>query len=199
MFCISVYKCGTNTTREACDLFHETALSPYFIQSKKVLFDAIYNERQYSHKQTGFFIDIILSFQQNLVPQTAFDSAPGYQIPQRNDYSSQPRNDYPNEYSNQGPGGSHSYGRTQGANASGGPHGHGVSQGQSGPHHQGSMDTMGRPSPWASSNNSSHWSPNPPIAAQVPQSSFAFNSQQSNLNTYGQQVSILNKYLVLML
>nr|XP_049707765.1 serine/arginine repetitive matrix protein 2 isoform X4 [Helicoverpa armigera] len=131
-----------------------------------------------------------------------FETQPSYQNQPRSDYSNAPRNDYirpTNEYSDQGPhGGPHSHA----AQVHGGPHGvagphssgqHGVraSHIQSVPHgsgHQGGVDPMGRPSPWATaSSNQNQWSSNAPVAAQVPQNTYSYNSTQAVNPGFGHQ------------
>ncbi|KAJ8706093.1 hypothetical protein PYW07_010870 [Mythimna separata] len=128
----------------------------------------------------------------------SFDSRPNYQNQPRNDYSNAPRNDYmnqgPNDYNNQGshgPGAPLTHGGIHGSVGphgprpqQGGPHSHGEPHVSGGP--QGPVDN--RPSPWVSAggNNSNQWSA--PMAAQVPQNTFGFNSPQANVNpSYGQQ------------
>uniref|UniRef100_A0A2A4JRP1 DUF4780 domain-containing protein n=1 Tax=Heliothis virescens TaxID=7102 RepID=A0A2A4JRP1_HELVI len=132
-----------------------------------------------------------------------FEAQPTYQNQPRNDYSNAPRTDYirpANDYSDQGPhGGPHSHGGPQ---AHGGPHvptgphssgSHGprpshIQSTSHGSGHQGGMDPMGRPSPWASTgSNSNQWSSNAPVATQVPQSSFGFNSSQPVNPGFGHQ------------
>ncbi|XP_063898414.1 uncharacterized protein LOC110371424 isoform X2 [Helicoverpa armigera] len=131
-----------------------------------------------------------------------FETQPSYQNQPRSDYSNAPRNDYirpTNDYSDPGPhGGPHSHA----AQVHGGPHGvagphssgqHGVraSHIQSVPHgsgHQGGVDPMGRPSPWATaSSNQTQWSSNAPVAAQVPQNTYSYNSTQAVNPGFGHQ------------
>lgn len=131
-----------------------------------------------------------------------FETQPSYQNQPRSDYSNAPRNDYirpTNEYSDQGPhGGPHSHA----AQVHGGPHSvagphnsapHGAraSHIQSVPHgsgHQGGIDPMGRPSPWATaSSNQNQWSSNAPVAAQVPQNTYSYNSTQAVNPGFGHQ------------
>ncbi|CAH0598735.1 unnamed protein product [Chrysodeixis includens] len=132
---------------------------------------------------------------------SSFDPRSGYPNTPRNDFSNQPGSDYisinpSNDYTNKGPHGhpgSHSQG---GPIAPGGSRYGGYSSGSSGSYGQGPsgpsrgqhgqpniQDNMGRPSPWASGSNTNQWSDNQPMAAQIPQNTFNYNSQVQNMNS----------------
>ncbi|XP_026743479.1 uncharacterized protein LOC113505133 isoform X3 [Trichoplusia ni] len=128
----------------------------------------------------------------------SYDPRSGYSNTPRNEFSNQSRNDYisinpSNDYVNKVPHG-HPGPHSQGAPVApvgsryyslGDSYGQGTSGPPRGQHGQPSaQDSMGRPSPWASSGNSTNqWSDNQPMAAQIPQNTFSYNSQPQNVNS----------------